>query len=90
MGQPMEIIKKIVVTPTSIIELGNASCLTLGKEQGWFEYGRPGHPKGFTPSYNDVNNNERQAQIIKIGNAAELTLGHFGPTTEWGRPRWRR
>ncbi len=28
-----------------LIELGIASQLTQGAEQGWFEYGRPGHPK---------------------------------------------
>ena len=28
-----------------IIELGIASQLTQGAERGWFEYGRPGHPK---------------------------------------------
>lgn len=79
----MEIIKK-----THAVELGNASYLTLGKEYGWFEYGRPGHPKD-RRVYN-TSNNEEHVQIMEIGNAAELTLGNFGPTTEWGRPRWRR
>jgi len=81
----MEIIKKEI----QAIELGTASRLTLGKEYGAFEYGRPGHPKGFTPP-SSMYNNEKDAHVLKIGNAAELTLGNFGPTTEWGRPRWRR
>lgn len=28
-----------------IIELGFASQLTQGSELGWWEWGRPGHPK---------------------------------------------
>ena len=28
-----------------IIEFGIASQLTQGSQLGWFEYGRPGHPK---------------------------------------------
>jgi hypothetical protein len=40
MVKSMEIIKQI-------IDLGSASCLTRGAELGWFEYGRPGHPKGY-------------------------------------------
>lgn len=48
MVESMEIIKQI-------IELGIASCLTQGAEQGWFEYGRPGHPKDFRPPHNVHN-----------------------------------
>ena len=35
--------KETTVQVVQIIELGNASELTLGAEKGWFEYGRPSH-----------------------------------------------
>ena len=43
-----------------ILQLGKASYLTKGAERGWFEYGRPGHPKDFRPPYvvnDEIDNN---------------------------------
>lgn len=46
-----------------IINLGVASLLTQGSQLGWFEYGRPGHPK------------ERKC-IVELDQASVLTMGY--------------
>lgn len=82
-----------------IIELGIASQLTLGREKGWFEWGRPGHGGRLHHQHNHKKRNlmknniiiisEVVAQIIEIGNAAELTLGQRSSGHEIGRPGTR-
>jgi len=51
----METIKKIVNSQILVIELGSVSYLKQGSQNGWFEYGRPGHPKDFRPPYKQKN-----------------------------------
>jgi hypothetical protein len=77
MVKSMEIIKQI-------IDLGTASCLTQGAELGWFEYGRPGHPKGY-------NKPPQKTNVIELGKATRLTLGNGNSLFEGpdGRPARR-